>query len=606
MVQQNSQALQNLIEAIKQRKYDPEVISQIFCYYEEKILIWNDKDRCLCLCTIDENYKISGVQIIELSCLPSFRINSLSLSSTGDHLALFGSNGLLVAELPRNSSFISWVAANINTNNYSDKDSHYDHSPNFESKKSENLSINSFVIAERLFLCNRNLSILCLRWHPQSKYHLLILTSDDCLRVFNIEDEYEPIKVVRLNSINDNENSFVSISSTIYSIGESSVSFDFGPPLSRYEMIVKHNQSLLATSVNEIDLIDVYPIYILQANGDVLLLYLNLKHLNHFDHVYGPLKMAPAAEDNYGSEACEILCLDSVPTLIVIGTRTGLLYHCVAIEEESDDDQYEKIDKFKTMQEKNLNLIIPETILYVIEIIELSFSLTSFQETKAKTIAENIDINTPLKLVADPKDLKRYFCIHSHGVHVVSLQFQKQLSDKVSNEFHDEKAIVEYLICTNPTVDRNPNDSIYPIGINLNHNRGFTLLSILLSNGEMISKFLSNIIIENVEEKSESDKIDLDGSITERTLKDSLEGLNRKTNFVEHINKILTKTNNLPLIKSSKSKNSIVGSFELEMLLNAIDIFKKEYIERLNLASKSIEKRKNASRNHFLEQVLSN
>lgn len=115
--------------------------------------------------------------------------------------------------------------------------------------------------------------------------------------------------MVRLNSINDNENSFVSISSTIYSIGESSVSFDFGPPLSRYEMIVKHNQSLLATSVNEIDLIDVYPIYILQANGDVLLLYLNLKHLNHFDHVYGPLKMAPAAEDNYGSEACEILCL---------------------------------------------------------------------------------------------------------------------------------------------------------------------------------------------------------------------------------------------------------------------------------------------------------
>lgn len=49
--------------------------------------------------------------------------------------------------------------------------------------------------------------------------------------------------------------------------------------------------------------------------------------------------MHPAAEDNYGYDACAILCLPCVPNILVIATESGMLYHCVVLEGEEDDDQ---------------------------------------------------------------------------------------------------------------------------------------------------------------------------------------------------------------------------------------------------------------------------
>lgn len=53
----------------------------------------------------------------------------------------------------------------------------------------------------------------------------------------------------------------------------------------------------------------------------------------------GPLPMHPAAEDNYGYDACAILCLPCVPNILVIATESGMLYHCVVLEGEEEDDQ---------------------------------------------------------------------------------------------------------------------------------------------------------------------------------------------------------------------------------------------------------------------------
>lgn len=53
----------------------------------------------------------------------------------------------------------------------------------------------------------------------------------------------------------------------------------------------------------------------------------------------GPLPMHPAAEDNYGYDACAVLCLPCVPSILVIATESGLLYHCVVLEAEDDDEQ---------------------------------------------------------------------------------------------------------------------------------------------------------------------------------------------------------------------------------------------------------------------------
>lgn len=49
--------------------------------------------------------------------------------------------------------------------------------------------------------------------------------------------------------------------------------------------------------------------------------------------------MYPAAEDNYGYDACAILCLPCVPNIIVIATQGGVIYHCVVLEGEDDDEQ---------------------------------------------------------------------------------------------------------------------------------------------------------------------------------------------------------------------------------------------------------------------------
>lgn len=53
----------------------------------------------------------------------------------------------------------------------------------------------------------------------------------------------------------------------------------------------------------------------------------------------GPLPMHPAAEDNYGYDACAVLCLPCIPNILVIATESGMLYHCVVLDGEEDDEQ---------------------------------------------------------------------------------------------------------------------------------------------------------------------------------------------------------------------------------------------------------------------------
>lgn len=45
----------------------------------------------------------------------------------------------------------------------------------------------------------------------------------------------------------------------------------------------------------------------------------------------GPLVMCPPAEDNYGVDACSVLCLDTLPPVVVMATCDGHLHHCVVL-----------------------------------------------------------------------------------------------------------------------------------------------------------------------------------------------------------------------------------------------------------------------------------
>ena len=47
--------------------------------------------------------------------------------------------------------------------------------------------------------------------------------------------------------------------------------------------------------------------------------------------VLGPLVMLPGAEDNYGVDACSVLCLHQAPPVLAIATRDGRIHHCLVL-----------------------------------------------------------------------------------------------------------------------------------------------------------------------------------------------------------------------------------------------------------------------------------
>ncbi|KAF6130894.1 hypothetical protein HJG60_007851 [Phyllostomus discolor] len=49
--------------------------------------------------------------------------------------------------------------------------------------------------------------------------------------------------------------------------------------------------------------------------------------------------MHPAAEDNYGYNACAVLCLPYVSNFFVIAAESGMLYCCVVLQGEEEEDQ---------------------------------------------------------------------------------------------------------------------------------------------------------------------------------------------------------------------------------------------------------------------------
>jgi len=51
--------------------------------------------------------------------------------------------------------------------------------------------------------------------------------------------------------------------------------------------------------------------------------------------------MYPAADDNYGLDACSLLCLHSQPPVIAMATASGKIYHCIVLESEESYDPEE-------------------------------------------------------------------------------------------------------------------------------------------------------------------------------------------------------------------------------------------------------------------------
>ena len=73
--------------------------------------------------------------------------------------------------------------------------------------------------------------------------------------------------------------------------------------------------------------------------------------------VQGPLSMYPPAEDNYGTDACAIMCVPASPALLIIVTLDGRIYHCVVLT--SDNNAADTTEKVLVIHQMMLSISEP-------------------------------------------------------------------------------------------------------------------------------------------------------------------------------------------------------------------------------------------------------
>ncbi|RWS17522.1 nuclear pore complex protein Nup88-like protein [Dinothrombium tinctorium] len=459
------------------------------------------------------------VDTLALTNAPLFDVQSLLESSSARYLALVGARGINVVQLPH-----KWGRNNL-----------------YEAGKSPILC--------RFFVCNQKILLLDVCWHPASEdeKHIVLLTNDNCLRIYDINEPhiaYQEIKLIEtIDSIGKNV-----FSAFASSLGETAVSFDFGLPLPKNNY--KSNEDDLSLEVTRNDCL--WPIYVLKGNGDVLVVYTHLENTYLSQRVLGPLTMLPPAEDNYGVDACRLICLNCLPPLIVIATSSGILYHCLALNNEDECNSH------------SIPSVLPKPTLFVYESVELTLSLTSIDD----------EVLCPIRMYKDPLNPERYFCSHTAGIHAISLPLVKRLLTKRLSLENIDQSIVEHLICTKPIATNDESDLV-PFGVQVILFKGQSHIQVLLSSGDIITQRLSLWIT------SKSETFD---QIESETC------LHPKVEFSDYIGEIMKRNTSAPLLKSSSDK---VCSQEksLQLLLSSTEVFRKEYLAKMSIAATAIERR---------------
>ncbi|XP_036125165.1 nuclear pore complex protein Nup88 isoform X2 [Molossus molossus] len=367
-------------------------------------------------------------QYQRLLCInpPLFEIYQVLLSPTQHHIALIGIKGLMVLELPKR----------------------WGKNSEFEGGKST-VNCSTTPVAERLFTSSTSLTLKHAAWYPSEMLdpHIVLLTSDNVIRIYSLREPQTPTKVIILSEAEEESLMLNKGRAYTASLGETAVAFDFGPLAAVPKNIFGQKGK---------DEVVAYPLYILYENGETFLTYVSLLYsCRNIGKLLGPLPMHPAAEDNYGYDACAILCLPCVPNILVIATESGMLYHCVVLEGEEEDDQ---------TSEKSWDSradLIPS--LYVFECVELELAL---KLASGEEDPFDSDFSCPIKLHRDPKCPSRYHCTHEAGVHSVGLTWIHKLHKFLGSDEEDkdslqelateQKCFVEHILCTKPLPCRQP------------------------------------------------------------------------------------------------------------------------------------------------------
>uniref|UniRef100_A0A3P8V6X9 Nucleoporin 88 n=1 Tax=Cynoglossus semilaevis TaxID=244447 RepID=A0A3P8V6X9_CYNSE len=310
----------------------------------------------------------------------------------------------------------------------------------FEGGRSE-INCKTISVAERFFTSSQSVKLRQAAWYPSEtdEPHLVLLTSDNTIRFYGLKSPHTPTNVLSLSQTDEDISLHPPVCSYAASLGEIAVAFDFGPMLSP-------RKQALRTSKDQ----QVYPLYILYENGETYISYTSRASGVNIKKPVGPLPMYPAAEDNYGYDACAILCLPCVPSILVISTETGTLYHCVVLESEEEEDT-RPVEMWIRGSEA-----VPA--LYVFECVELELTLKVAASEEEEQ--HEVDFTCPIRLHQDPLCQHRYHCTHEAGVHSVGLIWVNKLQkflhsneedkDSLQELAAEKRCIVEHILCTRP------------------------------------------------------------------------------------------------------------------------------------------------------------
>lgn len=461
---------------------------------------------------------------------PYFSTKNISLSPVKNLLALIGDNGVTIVELPR-----KWGGR-------------------YKCDRDNQTYCMTYNLNERLYTCEKRLKICHVAWHPcgtEAKQVICILTNDNRLRLHdaieNIEFQTINLKTQSTNDYNDDDDDEdICFSLSMLSLGESAICFDFGPP-----MVIQESEIL-------------WPIYILMGTGDIYLVYTNFRNPTWAEHIISPLTMLPQAEDNYGSDACYLIVLDSSPPMLAIATPSGCIYHCFAFADKQS--------------------LLPKQTLYVYECIELS-----------KDLIENPDDSyspRPMRLFKDPTSDIRYFCVHQNGVHTIVLPILESIQSECDIT-QDKESFSEFLLCTRTTTPSDSSDSIEvqstPRGLGVEIRHASINLLVLMHDLELITQKISPASTLITRKRFPRRTKDTSRDSHDLDILDVSQIDAARSNFAEQIEQILKRRTSVPVLKLSQSleQPDKVG----ELLSGIVNTFKTEYIKKYNLAVEAIKKK---------------
>ncbi|XP_047688175.1 nuclear pore complex protein Nup88 isoform X2 [Prionailurus viverrinus] len=461
-------------------------------------------------------------QYQRLLCInpPLFEIYQVLLSPTQQHVALIGMKGLTVLELPKR----------------------WGKNSEFEGGK---LTVNCSTtpVAERFFTSSASLTLKHAAWYPSELLdpHVVLLTSDNVIRIYSLREPQTPVKVIVLSEAE--EESLIINKGRAYtaSLGETAVAFDFGP--------LSAVPKTMFGQKGKGDIVG-YPLYILYENGETFLTYVSLVHSpGTVGKLLGPLPMHPAAEDNYGYDACAILCLPCVPNILVIATESGMLYHCVVLEGEEEDEQTSE-----TSWDPRADLV---PSLYVFECVELELAL---KLASGEDDPFDSDFSCPIRLHRDEED-----------------------KDSLQELAAEQKCFVEHILCTKPLPCRQP----API-------RGFwivpdilgpTMICVTGSYECLIRPLLSTVhpvsppLLCTQEDKAAEES-------PLRILAETPDS------FEKHIRGILRRSvANPAFLKSCDRDAAPPPGDSLQLLSRATQVFREQYVLKQDLAKEEIQRR---------------